>query len=276
MRKIFILLCCISLFACHKSQQENVNQVAKIVEFQDHALSLFTVAYDVMTKIDSPSTVSMFQNCMEVVWIDSLFNDGNGIEAFLTFHNYDSFSSKYLYGFDKKLRKGLLYIEVNHSLSNQDVTGQIAIVDSIQYNSGYYIKKMKQLNGSLFFSRNGANSWVVSLPQMKYQSGLQLGMMSFEGEINLSSDSSNGLIGATLSMKGSSKGVVSSDFKTEIKAPLEINFSKECSGMYRVGEQQVQFKDDTWTVNYNAFNTGNCDRYIKLEWGRQEYFRPMY
>ncbi len=262
--------------ACKKSDESTMDKAVEVIEFQDHAVSLFTIAYDVISNIDSITQTSAFAESLQIVWIDSLFSDGNGIEAILYFQYYNPFSEKYLYGWDKKLRNGALHLIADNPISSNTLEGTISTLDSVDFLSGYNHQSMRHLSGSVQFKRLLAKEWLINFSQMQYKSETHQGNMNFKGSIVFESDTTNNLWGNTLILTGNAEGTLQSEFHSEITKPLIYSYSKSCSGMFKEGQQKLQFGTEEWFVDYNAFGNDNCDRYIKLTLGRKEYFKSMY
>ncbi|MCO6495660.1 MAG: hypothetical protein J5I91_08290 [Bacteroidetes bacterium] len=276
MRILSIFIALFALISCKKNYEDNVDTVSEIIEFQDHTSSLFSIAYDILSNIDSAISTKMFAQGTNLYWVDSLFSDNTGIEVYIQFTDYDKFNEKYLYGMDKKLRNGMLHLVVDNSINNEEIKGSINTVDSIGYFSGYYFKKMRKINGTLSFNRLNANDWQISVSKMKYKNETTEAEMNFEGNIRLDNNTLNDLWGSTLFLTGNSQGNFKSDFKSVIDKALTLQYSSSCSGMFRKGTQEIMLGKQGWVVDYNAFGNTNCDRYIKLINGRKEFFQKMY
>lgn len=275
MKKPLFIFLFLSFVSCKKDATTDESIPALNIELHDYAFSLFLIGYDVLSSVDSTNQSALYinNNGLQIEWIDSLFTDGNGIEALFHFNNLDSFTNTPLYSREGKQRKGTLKFVADKPINEAEIKGEIEILDSYNFKVGYNSSKMQSVAGKLTFSKRLSQVWDISSTSLLFSDG--------GNSINLNKtivfkNKLQGLWGNEITLTGKSDGRIVNNFVSEITEPLEILFTDKCSALYKKGKKSILLGDEKWIADFDGFNSPDCDRLVKLSIGRKEFYENMH
>jgi len=275
MKKLLYILIALSVVSCKKDAATDENIPARNVELHDQTFGLFILSYDVLSSIDSnfQSALYIDNKGLYIEWIDSLFSDGDGIEALIHIKNLDTLTNKFIYGRDGKQRNGMLKLIAEKPFSDPQTQGKIEILESYNFKTGYNASKMFSVIGKLDYSKSLTQEWSLSSSSLSFEKG------NYEISLNkkiVFKNKMQGVWNNKATITGSSSGKIVHEFTSEISEPLEIFFNNKCSALYKRGKKNISIGKDKWIADFDGFNSEECDRLVKLSIGRKEFYKEMY
>ncbi|MBO6517289.1 MAG: hypothetical protein JJ975_12130, partial [Bacteroidia bacterium] len=163
MNKLLISLSCLMLFAlsnCSESipeVKENIFSAEDNAQAETQFFATFEAAYDVIAtdrKFRKAETTIIPSNA-KIVFIDSSFDDGDGVEMWVDFGPILDTEPKGILCQDGRYRAGKMHITVNQSILSAEFLAVVTTSEEDQFFSGNG-ENMSQLIGTTVISLAGS------------------------------------------------------------------------------------------------------------------------
>jgi len=198
-----------------------------------------------------------------VVFTDSLFNDGDGIDFDINYGPLNSGgSTKGRLCKDERYRAGIVHVGMTSRLSEIPCIVTIAISSSDQYYAGNGTK-MYQLTGTKTVTKTSANSYNVEVLNATMQRDNGIVSWNAERTITKTNDPGAGWENDEYTIEGSADGINANGdaFTAEIVSPLVKEMSLGCMSTFIQGEIAVTNSNEkVLSIDYDSFGDAACDK----------------
>jgi hypothetical protein len=266
---LFTLVITFSI-SCKKDYERNsVPQIKSALFALDFMHSTALMGLDFLINYEEDSIVFLpHMNGYHILWIDSSFDDGNGIEALLTFKPWNEDSIIHYYGNDHLVRKGTIRIKCLHPINFSQ--NEIEIIPEINFEMGYNPFKLHQIKSEFSIKRLNSLNWEVYASNFSSNINQSFIEGRFKSVLSIANNRiKNNEINNTLSFIGKVSGM---HFEINSQKELTRRYISGCAMSFIKGQLDIKHKNEDWEADYNTFNNEPCDRMVKLKRGNKEYF----
>ena len=279
LKNISLCICISLLFGCtkndiveitddHKSTETNISVVSEF-------LSTFDIIKDVITSenIFNPDKLTVLPLGAEIVYADTTFTDGDGLDVLLKFGDLGS-SPFGLLCKDKKYRAGTILLSLDQDYLIDNSTLKISLSKDEPFFSGDG-EEMTQLVGDIKFKRLNSERISVKCNDFKLENSVADILMNADLDIVEVIEPSTSEIGDHICVAGNiglSNGHETATFT--ITSPLQKQSDYDCLRFISNGQLQVE-KSSTIsdiTVDFDPNQDQGCDWLIVISTNGKRVF----
>ena len=212
-----------------------------------------------------------------LVYTDSVFTDGDGLEFYIDFGPKGSLAPFGLLCQDGRYRSGILRATLTAPYSSIGAILTLNIADADAYHSGDGID-MYQIIGTSVISRTEINKLTIAMTDMKVKDGLNTVTWTSNKEIVRTFDAGPGVWKDHFEITGSGSGINRNGeaFTVTIDKPLLKKVETGCAKTFVSGiiTLQVTSTGKKIIVNYDPYGNGACDNLAEADInGKKTLFR---
>lgn len=277
-----VLLLLITLTNCNEQLPEvkdNIFSALDNSQAETHFSATFDAAFDVITsdKKFGKTETSIIPSTVDIIFLDSSFDDGDGLEVVVDFGKLGTSEPKGTLCQDGRYRAGKLTIKVNQSIQSSNFRGNVIITDKDSFFTGNGTD-MAQLTGTTTISLAGPSSIRVVVSNAKLIDGEKIITWSSDRIINQKKDKGPGLWGDEYEVTGTAQGInrEGEEFLVTIDTPLLKRLESGCASTFVQGVVTVSAKEGNQviSINYDPYDNSACDKYAEANLnGRKTIFR---
>lgn len=276
---LFLLLIFGILFSCSKEKNNELkNQIQASQNAHVNIFGIFAVAYDIAANHGRTENNSMLNKHFKIKWIDSVFNDGNGIEAFLEFQKWDSLQGVNEMDRDGKYREGQLHFVMNAPLSSDSVLIELFANDTLPYFVSNNPSTLFGLKGTYRIFKLDTNKYKLNCQNIifDYHNTIIQGQMDYQ--IFLENIQERRIWGTSFSIE--SQGNLSSTnetFELKTKDKFGIRYTEGCANSFNSGGFEINATNSSKKIetDFNPFFEFACDKHFKITLGREEHIQEI-
>jgi hypothetical protein len=284
----------IVIFSCKKEEdvKEDIKQTNEVLETitsaEDHSQMEGNVyaSYDIAddlnrtTEYDSAGGVAnrnkalWFPAKAQIVWIDSTFRDGNGIEYIIDFGQLGSAVPKGMLCRDGRYRAGKIHVSLSDRYRNTGAVVRLWINDADQYYAGDGTN-MTQFSKTHTWTRTGEDIWTVAVRDAKSVSDKGTVTWKSDRELKrIAGGTTPSFLDDEYEITGSADGVnrEGKGFTASIESPLKKKIQAGCASTFVKGVIKIQNDQSSQaiTLDYDPYEDGACDKFAKVKVGDKE------
>jgi hypothetical protein len=282
-----VLSLVVGLLGCKKDEvEEEVKKVPEasetITSAEDHSLmegNVYasydiaddlnrTTEYDTVNGVPDRKKAFWFPTAAEIIWADSTFKDGNGIEYTIDFGPLKATAPKGTLCRDGRYRAGKVHVSLSNRYKEINAQVKLWADESDAFYSGDGTN-MTLFSKTHTWTRKGDDTWKVEVRNAKAVN--ENGTITWESDRELKRIKG----GETLSMlddefeiTGGASGVNRSGkpFTVSIETPLKKVIQTGCAGTFVKGILKLQNEGSSQsiTLDYDPYQNEACDRFAKV------------
>lgn len=265
--------------ACENIYEEptdNIDEAADLALNIHAPIGLFEMVHHVSDEMLSrglfqQNTISLGQEIgAEIRLLDSVFSDDDSIIYEI------NFDTEIPSSFDLKERTGqiqvVVYVDYTEAGSVQQVRIDNQKPYQVKLNNGYTqtvrgsFKMVKTLDQGQRFLLDSISLLNSENPEIEFNA---LGYLEFK---SISGQSTPGLKGDMVEIQGEGKYVTQQQILDwEIILPLRMRYEFGCSEYVHKGMIRLLTGVDRYTIDYDPFGTGACNRIVKITKGGNQF-----
>lgn len=268
MKKIWFATLAISsimaMSSCRKDFSENVQSAEDNAQIETEYSQIYDMVADYAASSGriGKTESSILPSGAEVVFTDSLYDDGDGVDFYINFGPLNNGgSTKGIQCKDGRYRAGIVHVGLTNHWSEVPDTVTIAITAADNYYAGNG-SSMYKITGTKVAAHTAQNEYHVVVSDATLQRENGTASWSAERFITITNNVNVGWLNNEYDVTGTAEGtsVAGEAFTVETLTPLHKKVSYGCLSTYVSGELELKTNGKTLNINYD--NTGNqtCDK----------------
>ncbi len=278
---ISLILGIFSIESCKREPKADVKET--IISAEDNSsienefVSMFDVSDDVVssnTKTRANGTI--LPSGATVSFIDSLFNDGNGIELIIDFGPLKNTAPRGLLCLDGRYRAGKLHIKANRRYTLDSCNIEVWANDTDEYHAGNDHESLSKITGNLNIFKVSSSKWNLNVSNAKVVN--ERGTITWQSQrvIEKTVDDLPGILNDEFKITGSATGVNRNgeNFEVTINEPLLKKIKLPCARTFIAGKVTVKnlTNDKSILIDFDPFNNKACDITAKATVNNREFY----
>lgn len=264
-----IALAAIAFTSCKKELTESIQSAADNAAIETEYSHIYDVVADyVSTDPRTGKTEDLIlASGATVVFNDTTFTDGDGIDLYLDFGPLDHGASfKGILCKDGRYRAGKIHVTMDHRWNDFPVALTITIAGSDEYYVGNGTK-MYKVSGTKTVTRTSAVSYTVEVTNAKLQR--DNGTVSWQSSraITQSYDAGAGWYNDEYTVSGSASGENANgvSFNVVTTTPLKKKLTLGCLTTFTAGKLMLTNSNGkVLEINYDSYNNEACDKTVTV------------
>jgi hypothetical protein len=276
---LLILITLGILVSCSKEKNKELkNQIQASQNAHVNIFGIFAIGYDIAANHGRTVSHSLFQKQFKIKWIDSVFNDGNGIEAVLLFDIKDSIGSLKEMDRDGKYRDGQLLFKMNAPLSSDSVRIQLLANDTLPYFVSNTSTTLFGLKGSFTMNKLDTNRFVFDCQNLSfdYHGFIIKGQMEYQ--VFLENIQERRIWGTSFTIEAHGKlNSANEAFELSTREKFGIKYSEGCANSFNSGVFEIKATNSSKKIetDFNPFFEFACDKHFKITLGKEEHIEEI-
>ena len=272
-RLIIPILLLLSLHACKEplvEVQEDFHSVEDNIKAEVQCYATFDVVSDLISTeklyTNEGSTLLPFGSTLS--FIDSSYDDGDGIEVFLDFGELGSQAPHGILCPDGLYRSGRLRVSIEGNFLAREKTILVDFPESSGFHTGDG-EQMTAFVGSMKIMQKGLGKHNVKVDQIEVKDASGNLTWSCDHLIEVTHDAGEGQYGDTYEVSGTSTGTNRNGvaYSCSIDANLEKTLEKGCAETFKRGQLSISEteRSKNMRVDYDPYGDGACDNAILVD-----------
>jgi hypothetical protein len=267
------------LVSCSKEKNKELkHQIQASQNAHVNLFGIFAIGYDIAANHGRTVSHSLFQKQFNIKWIDSVFNDGNGIEGILQFHNTDSISGLKEINRDGKYREGQLHFRMNAPLSSDSVQIQLFSNDTLPYFVSNNPSSLFGLKGMFTIIKLDTNRFTLNCQNLNFDYHGTKIKGQLEYQIFLENIQERRIWGTSFTVEtGGKLSSANETFELSTTNKFGIRYTEGCANSFNSGEFDIKATNSSKKIvtNFNPFFEFACDKHFKITLGKEEHIEEI-
>lgn len=265
---------------CKKNKQELLDTIVSAEDnstIENEFTSLFDLGDDFSTndrRTRAGSTI--LPSGAVIIFTDSNFTDGDGIECSIDFGPLKTSAPKALFCQDGRFRAGKLHLTLSKRYALDSAVLTISANDSDKYYAGNDGYNLTQLTGTISITRLSQSSVKIDVSNAKAKNDRGTVYWQSSRVITKTLDNGPGILGDQFEVTGSASGTNRNNeaFTVNIDESLLKKIEMGCARTFVKGKITLTNTSSgkTIKIDYDPYNNQNCDLIAKATINGKEYF----